>query len=794
MPETDLIEIRVHGRGGQGGVTAAKILAAIHAHLGRSVQAFGDYGGERSGAPIRAYLRASRAPITSRNKVYAPDHLIVLDPSLLDAGTLSGLKGGGTLLLNTSEPIDAFNGRFDAFRLAVIDATAIARARGIGSRAVVIVNTTIAGAFARIFDLPFAALEHAYQHLGLARDLPAAREAFERVQVRETAEAMAPGARLGLPPLPDVMPLVEHTESPAVTLKTGSWRTQTPRYADGLAPCSASCPAGNDVVGFVQALDKHGVEAAAEILAKTTPLPSVCGRVCPAPCMDGCNRRELDGAVDIRALERWIGDHTEPARPSTALGMSEQGTNAVSPEPARPSTALGMSEQGTKAISPDDAHAEAAHAEAAHPERSRGTSGPGASKSFAIVGGGPAGLSAAHALATLGHRATILEADRELGGVLRSGIPVYRLAREALDRDIGRLLARGVEARLGERISRERVADLARDFDGVILATGLERQRGLDVPGAKLSGITQGLTFLRQLAMGEKIALDGDVVVLGGGNTAIDCARSALRAGAARVTIAYRRGRDEMPAIKEEITEADNEGVELALLRAPVGFSGNGRVRAVRLAEVELGEPDQSGRRSPKVTERVDELACDVVLLALGQSADLSVLPERWTLRDGRCFDGEHATRVFAAGDVSTGEGTVTHAIGDGRRAAFRAMAACGLEVEIPPRLDVANAVPASAVRFGHYPGSSPAAHEHRVPSSLAGDFAEVDGGLASPAEASRCFSCGTCTECDTCLVYCPEGIIDRRPGGYDIDLEQCKGCGICVAECPRKAMEMVMT
>jgi 2-oxoacid:acceptor oxidoreductase gamma subunit (pyruvate/2-ketoisovalerate family) len=745
-PGADL-EIRLHGRGGQGGVTCAKILAAIYAGLGKSVQTFGDYAGERSGAPVRAYTRVADQPVTNRNKVYEPHHLLVLDPTLLGDEVVAGLAPGGALVLNTSEPAAAFAGRFERFRLATVDATAIARRHGIGTRSVVIVNTTIAGAFARAVGLPLPALEAAYRRLGFAGNLAAAREAYEATVVREPVAARSPaeagnGAGQKPAPLPaPVLPLVDHVEGAPTGLATGSWRSQTPRYVRNLAPCSAFCPAGNDVVGFVQALARTGDRDAAKTLALTTPLPGVCGRVCPAPCMEGCNRRELDGAVNIRALERWISDHADGATSLTR----------------RPPAAT--------------------------------------ARRFAVVGGGPAGLAAARELAIAGHRVTIFDGEKALGGVLRTGIPTYRLPRAVLDREIAAIVGLGVETRLGEMLGAPRIAELAGEYDAVVLATGLQRLRGLDGPGEELAGVEQGIHFLHRQNLEGGVRLTGHVVVLGGGNTAMDCARSALRAGASRVTVAYRRSRTEMPAIAEEVEQAEHEGVSFLFLRQPVGFEGEaGAVRRVSLAEVELGPPDASGRRRPVVGDRKSTLDCDVVLLALGQSADLSRLPSGWELREGRVFAGGAPINVVAAGDLATGDGTVAHAIGDGRRAAGRAMRAAGIDAAIFERPDRDKAVPATDIRFDHFE-RAPVAVERIAPvATRLRTYDEVSSGLADPLEAHRCFSCGDCTQCDTCLVYCPEGIVRREGAGYGIDYTYCKGCGICVAECPRKGMEMVAT
>jgi 2-oxoacid:acceptor oxidoreductase gamma subunit (pyruvate/2-ketoisovalerate family)/2-oxoacid:acceptor oxidoreductase delta subunit (pyruvate/2-ketoisovalerate family) len=733
------LEIRLHGRGGQGGVTCAKIIAAVYAELGKSVQTFGDYSGERAGAPVRAYTRVSDEPIVNRNKVYDPDHLLVLDPTLLSDEVVQGLQPGGTLLLNTSAPMASFAGRFEACNLALIDATEIARRRKIGTRSVVIVNTTVAGAFVKALGLPLSALEHAYEHLGLLSNFDAAREAYDAVQVRQAIgveqrvpvlAAVAPGPR------PAVLPLIDHREGAGPVLKTGNWRTQTPKYSTYLAPCSAWCPAGNDVIGFVQAVVRKDEKAAAAVLAETTPLAGVCGRVCPAPCMEGCNRRELDGAVNIRGLERWIADHAQAPAPVV-----------------------------TKHATP---------------------------RRFAIVGGGPAGLAAAQTLLRAGHEATIFDGEAALGGVLRTGIPTYRLPREVLDREVGNVLALGVRTQLGAFLDRSRLAALPGEFDAVILATGLQKLRGLDGPGAELEGVQQGIRFLHHVNLDGGARISGHVVVLGGGNTAMDCARSALRAGAARVTVAYRRGADEMPAIAEEVEEARHEGVAFVFLRAPMGFVGEGgRVRGVELAEVELGPPDDSGRRRPVVTDKRSVLECDAVLLALGQSADLSLLPEGWELREGRVHSGGSPLAVFAAGDVSTGDGTVTHAIGDGKRAAGRAMVALGLDAKIFARPDRTIAVPATDIRFDHFAKADASRERLEAADARVRTFDEVSHGLADKLEAHRCFSCGDCTRCDTCLVFCPEGIIRRKDSAYEVDYSYCKGCGICVKECPRKGMEM---
>jgi NADPH-dependent glutamate synthase beta subunit-like oxidoreductase/Pyruvate/2-oxoacid:ferredoxin oxidoreductase delta subunit len=536
-----------------------------------------------------------------------------------------------------------------------------------------------------------------------------------------------------------VIGLAEHVRDIPTALPTGNWRTQMPRYRSHVAPCNAGCPAGNDVVGFVQALRTGGVEAAARVLLATQPLPSVCGRVCPAPCMSACNRSAYDGAVNIRALERWIGDR-------------------AAPELERPAPS------------------------AEEPRR------------FAVVGSGPAGLSAAFALRTAGHEVTILEAAPRLGGVLRTGIPSYRLPHDVLDRDLDRILSLGVDARCGFAVDPAAVRELSAGHDGVILAAGLPRTTDLAVPGRALRGVADGLSFLDAVKNGGGRALSGHVVVVGGGNTAVDCARTALRCGADRVTLAYRRGRKEMPAIAGEIDEAVAEGVELLFHRQPLAFAGDGRVAGVTLAEVELGAPDASGRRRPVVTDRTHTLPCEGVLLALGQGSDLGLVPAGWSVRDGRAFDGERPTNVWLAGDMATGDGTVTHAIGSGRRVAARALAAAeGASPPVEAAPTPEQLVSPAHVRFSFFEVVPPRLERHAPAAASARGFDEVNGGLDDASEAERCFSCGRCTLCDTCLLSCPEGVVTRSGGGYAVDEGFCKGCGMCVAECPRRAMEMTL-
>jgi len=725
------LELRVHGRGGQGGVTLAKLIATLYSGLGLHVQTFGDYGSERAGAPIRAYTRVDETTVTNRNKVYNPDHLIVLDPGLLGPSVLDGTSSGALLLINTTEEGAEVAKRYPMLRVGVIDATSIARKHGIGTASVVIINTTLAGAYARLLGIPMEVVSEAYEKVGLAGDLAAAKEAYDSVEIFEAIEsgeeASGGAEEYVLGSFPAILPLTGHVSERFAPVCTGDWRTQTPHYLFHEAPCNGECPAGNDVVGFIQTLKEDGVDAAAQRLLATQPFPSVCGRVCPAPCIGSCSRRLYDGAVNIRGLERWIGDNAE-------FPPIEKAEN---PEPKR----------------------------------------------IAIVGGGPAGLAAAFEAARAGHSATIYEANEAPGGVLRYGIPEYRLPGEVLDREVGRLRELGVKVVSSTVVNSEKLIELSAGNDAVIIAAGLGRLA--DLGFGELSGVEQGIAFLRAVKSGEKINLsEEDVVVVGGGNTAVDCARTALRLGAARVTLLYRRGREEMPAIDDEVADAIEEGVRLELYSQPVQAEGAGAISALEVAEVELYDYDETGRRRPVVTDRRRKIPCTRLFMALGQTPEAGLMPDVWQVEGERMLSGGAPLNVWLAGDLLTGAGTVAHAIGDGRRVAALALESNVAREEKPE-------VTPDGVRADFFESRPPMAEKHLQVADRLSSFAEVSEGITGPEEAERCFSCGTCTACDTCLYSCPEGVISRDGESYNIDGEFCKGCGICVAECPRMAMNM---
>ena len=745
-----MIEIRIHGRGGQGGVTLAKLIATSRFLKGLSVQAFGLYAAERSGAPIQAFCRYSEVPITNRNLIYEPDHIIVLDPTLVGPPIVAGLKAGGWILINSPQEAATFADQFPRNRIAIVDATKIARDNDLGTRSVPIVNTALAGAVARMLGFPLDQMSAALEHLGfVGPNLVAATRAYEELQLIDEPRETATDEDRVAPPSEERGPsILEGAGGALPALKTGQWATEQPHRQQMVPPCNHICPAGNNVQGFLNALANEETDEALGILLRTTPFPSVCGRACPAPCMESCNRIELDGAVNVRQLERYAGDHGE-----------------VIPEPL-----------------------------AEREER------------VAVVGSGPAGLTAAYHLARFGYKVTVFESGSDIGGLLRTGIPDFRLPEDVVSREIDRILSLGVDVHTEQRIDRQRLLDLARDHDAVLVATGMQEQRDLQLGMNGTEAVVQGIDFLDHVNH-SSVRVDGEkVVVIGGGNTAMDAARSALRLGAERVGVVYRRTRKEMPAIEEEIDEAMEEGVTIDYLTQPVALHedrGDGARRHYRLTcrKMELGRPDDSGRRSPVEIPGSDfDIACHRVILALGQSPDVSVFPEGTEVREGTQLLGLLETPVFAIGDLATRDGTVASAIGSGRRSAVHIHGVLsGEQVRITEHAEALRDVDvwhdevihADAMKLHLFERQPAAEGESLSVGERRSTFDEIHMGLDDASEATRCLSCGVCNECDFCCTYCPEGVLKRVGHKLEFDYSYCKGCGVCVAECPRNVIFM---
>jgi 2-oxoacid:acceptor oxidoreductase delta subunit (pyruvate/2-ketoisovalerate family) len=566
-------------------------------------------------------------------------------------------------------------------------------------------------------------------------------------------------------------PLVAASRTSTTQNRTGSWKYIRPQYRDAVAPCNHACPAGVDVEGYMNLLREGQIDEALQLLLRENPMPAITGRVCHHPCEAGCNRRGFDEAVAVHSVERALGDE--------ALRR---------PHPAPPPRL--------------------------HVER------------VAVAGAGPAGLSCAYHLTRLGYGVTVYDEAAEAGGLLRQGIPAYRLPRPVLDRQIERYASMGIEFRTGIRLEGDDAQAELEGYDAIFYATGAHRGKPMQVDGEDGPGIVAGLEFLKVVNRGGRPDIGRRVAIIGGGNTAMDCARTALRLGAEPVVV-YRRTRAEMPAIPQEVDEAIREGVEFVFLAAPSGFRwDDGRLVEMHVTRMELGEPDESGRRRPvPVEDGGFTIPVDTVLTAIGEDAELETLPA-WLPREWGAIRVDEwgeagGGAVFAGGDLAGTERTVADAIGSGKRAAM------GIDRHLRRRAgEEPSTDDQAALRWGgdgqvsmaRWRGDDPVrrtnptnevvdiaelqlAHFERVPRHEeewrvdSADFGEVNLGLdmeRAVAEARRCFNCGVCNDCELCLIYCPDAAITRREGGgFEIDLSYCKGCGLCAEECPRGAIVM---
>jgi len=538
-----------------------------------------------------------------------------------------------------------------------------------------------------------------------------------------------------------------------------------PRYVESMPPCSGNCPSGNDIRGWLMAIalrEKLGLsledacEKAWRIAMETNPFPAVMGRICPHPCEGYCNRNEKDGAVGINSVERFIGD----------FGL----TGGLRPTPI----------------------------EGEDPKEEK----------IAVIGGGPSGLSCAYQLARRGYPVTVFESLPEAGGMLRYGIPVYRLPREVLDGEIRAILDCGVELRCNTAVGKDVSWDeLRKDFSAIYVAIGAHRGKNLGIPGEDGPGIWTGTEFLNHANSGKKVEIGGKVVVIGGGDTAIDAARVSKRLTldsaavskrmGADVTILYRRTRTEMPAIEREIEEALEEGIGIEYLAAPKEIlrDDEGGVRAMVVQRMELGEPDESGRRRPVPIEGdTYELEVETVITAVSQKPDLEVLGSE-ELGDGWLNADEWGRTgvdgVWAGGD-NLNLGIATTSIGQGRKAAENIHATLqGLKVEEQQHR---TPIAADKLLLDWYQEASRG--ERRVidpDKRLAHPNEEIDLGLSDEdalAEAARCFSCGKCFGCENCWMYCQNNCFSKltppqHGAFYKIKLEVCDGCKKCWEECP---------
>jgi len=522
---------------------------------------------------------------------------------------------------------------------------------------------------------------------------------------------------------------------------TGSWRDERAVYVDRMPPCNDACPAGENIQAWLYEAEEggEGYERAWRKLVEENPLPAVMGRVCYHPCEGACNRGQLDEAVGIHSVERFLGDE--------AIRQGWQFETAAAPT----------------------------------------------GKRVLVVGAGPSGLSAAYHLARLGHAVTIHEAGPMAGGMMRFGIPRYRLPREVLEAEVERILALGVELELNRKV--ENALDSMREggFDAAFLAIGAHIGRRAYVPAGEAARIVDAVSLLEGLEGGERPLLGRRVAVYGGGNTAMDVARTARRLGAREAVVVYRRTRERMPAHDFEVAEAEEEGVMMRWLSTVKHFE-DGKLVLERM------ELDESG--FPQGTGETEELEADSLVLALGQEADLSLLDgiPGIAVSDGVVEVGPDMMTghegIFAGGDMVPAERTVTVGVGHGKQAARNIDSWLrGGAYEHPPRPELAGF---ETLNTWYY-SDAPAAHQAKLEAARrTSGFEEVVAGLDQDNalfEARRCLSCGNCFSCDNCYGVCPDNAVIKlgAPGErYEIDYDYCKGCGICVEECPCGAIEMV--
>ncbi len=553
------------------------------------------------------------------------------------------------------------------------------------------------------------------------------------------------------------------TASPSDIIVTSGESWKCPVYVRKTPPCSAKCPSSEDIRGYLtyvaQAKDfKRPVEdsfdQAWHILTDKNPFPAVHGRICPHPCESGCNRQyKEDGAVAINNFERVIGDH----------GIK----------------------RGLKFKKLTDKNKD---------------------KKVAIIGAGPSGLSCAYQLARRGYTVTVFESSEKPGGMLRYGITSYRLPREVLDAEIQNILDLGVELKCNTKIGVDiSFEDLKKKYDAVYVAVGAQKGSKMNVEGESIRSVYTGVDFLRRINNGEKIDIGRKVIVIGGGNTAIDAARICRRLGG-DVTILYRRTRDEMPAIEHEIAAAEEEGVKFEFLAAPVCVIGEGgKVDCsldLKCVRMELGEKDKSGRFRPVPIEGTDfSVGADTVIAAIGQEPDLTgmdALKNKYGWIDANAIKETSIPGVYAGGDV-LGLDIATTAVGHGRKAA-RAIDAY---IHGQKYRDAGNPRPVkhTDMKLDYY---LPAPRNNVLelpPMERIKNFEEVNKALTldeAVAESKRCMSCGLCFTCDRCRVFCPREAISRdkaRPVGKIMftDYTKCNGCHICAEVCPSSYIEMGM-
>lgn len=533
---------------------------------------------------------------------------------------------------------------------------------------------------------------------------------------------------------------LDMTFPPDLTASDGTGPTpdKRPVYQDFMPPCNNACPAGENIQSWLALVHDNKFEQAWQVLVEQNPMPSVHGRVCYHPCESACNREQVDDAVSIHQVERFLGDQ------AIANGWKPRTTNRQS------------------------------------------------GKRVLIVGAGPSGLSAAYHLARLGHKVEIRDAGPIAGGMMHFGIPAYRLPRDILRAEIQRIEDMGVKITLSYKVD-----DLLREkeqgkFDAVFVAVGAHISKKVDIPAREAGRILDAVSFLREVGEGEKPMLGRRVAVYGGGNTAMDAARTAKRLGAEETMIIYRRDIDSMPAHRFEAEEAMEEGVKINWLRTISEID----VDKIRVEKMVL---DADGR--PQPTGEFEVLEADALILALGQNIDsklMQTIPDITFADDGTVTVDSHMMTghagIFAGGDMVPSDRTVTAATGHGKKAARNIHAFLSGQVyQAKPRTPV---VPAQALHLWYHTDADASQQPVAAKETRTTSFDEILGGLTTSEvryEAARCYSCGNCFECDGCYGACPEDAIIKIGAGrfYQVDYSKCTGCSACTLQCPTAAIHM---
>jgi formate dehydrogenase (NADP+) beta subunit len=520
---------------------------------------------------------------------------------------------------------------------------------------------------------------------------------------------------------------------------TGPARSQRPIYVDLLPPCNQACPAGENIQSWLSHVQAGRYQRAWQVLMEDNPLPAVHGRVCYHPCESHCNRKEVDSAVSIHAVERFLGD--------LALREGWQVEREVPPSGQR----------------------------------------------VLVVGAGPSGLSVAYHLVRRGHTVRICEAGPRAGGMMHFGIPAYRLPRRELEQEVSRIEAMGVEILLNHKVEDVLAEKERGGFDAVFIAVGAHLSKRVEIPARDAGKILDAVTFLRQAATGEAPKVGRRVAIYGGGNTAMDAARTAKRLGAEEALIIYRRDREHMPAHAFEADEALKEGVKINWLRT---------IKEIDQTQLQVEVMEMNAEGYPVPTGKFETLAADALILALGQETDTGFLqgvPDIEFQKDGTVVvDANMMTGypgIFAGGDMVPSERTVTVAVGHGKKAARHIDAFLqGRQYRPPPKHEL---VGFDKLRLWYLTEAEQKPQEHLDPLKRSYGFEEVVKGLSEAEavyESKRCFSCGNCFECDGCYGACPEqAIIKLGPGlHYRYDYDRCTGCAVCYEQCPCYAIEMI--